>query len=292
MSDTSNTQELQDCRLAKRIAAISAYRPSLLTTTQCFGDVIAQYGVENVARLRNDDGMQTLMLWDMPCIFSHADTRVQLLRPIDLLEGTEAEDVFRRRKYTLAHVLFLILEVSSACAGLGKAYAHDSSIRVCGAKTCCNPYHRAMSPVHMEKTEFTNRLNMHQLAFAARFMASKGDGSVEVPMLVADIHAWHPIFMYIGTLKSSTEETYSPPRSRIYITAHRYLPTFDEDHVVEFECSDASGQVVAHVTVQDFAVTNAYTKFVDIPETVRLNGGTQSILRLVEDKERKNTCAS
>lgn len=277
-------QDAQKQMLDARVSRISSYKPSLCKQTIAYPESVCHYGEESVARLRRHDedvDSSAMVMWDMPCIFSHIPDSAQYFKPSDLLDLTE-HDCKTTRKYTLCHLLYLVAEVSPAFGNISGKCAYDSAIRVCGDRCCCNPFHRAIPTTYTERVDFLSRLNMHAIAFKAHHAKDiKSCIDAETTRRVVSLYLG-PLPGCIQNYLSQHEHSQEYTDKRVYIVSYRCIECPDGNSKLALECSSESGMFESHIELTNVVMQSFQSDRVDIPRSIIANGGVTAILESIE----------
>ena len=281
------TDDMRKAMQDARIAQLPKYAPSFLEDAITFQEAFDFYGIEEVARLRrSSDSISSgaadivMVKWDMPCIFSHAPGGVRRLSPRALCDPTEYDRPTEPRRYSLAQVLCLIAEVSPAFSCLGTRFGHDTALRVCGRRTCCNPYHRVASNVYDARIAFGNRLSLHNAAFEALLrsravvLAPKKKPACDAhdaPFVCTDTAA--PDFvgrMYMGKHPENGE--------RVYVSGATRVSPGDQE-LLELECVSQDGTRIGWVPLSVRVRDGRFRHSIHLAHSISASGGMMDLLR-------------
>ena len=277
------TAETQREMLRARAEALPLYAPSFSETAPLFTDAFASYGIEIVARLprpmREDDAEAAdassvvLVKWDMPCIYSGVLNATCRLKPQSLHDPTEYERPGEARRYTLAQLLCMICEASSAFSQLGSRFTYDSSIRICSNRACCNPYHRVTANVRDARIEFQARLDLHRHSFAMLTLP-RHDVLFAAAPLRKRRAVVRPAFagnLYLGKCPASG--------IRVYLSGvTRAPPEADSNTNFEVECVSEEGTHAGWILLSVCICDARYSGEVSLSRSVSASGGTIALL--------------
>jgi hypothetical protein len=295
-------EHIREQMLKHRVSLLPQYMPSFLEFELLGEDAFNSYGYSCIASLKHDSGKVFEFMWDMPCIFSHIAEGIKTFSPEHVLDITEYDVP---KKYTLTHMLCLIIEVSSSFRQFSQHYRYDNTTRICNNKKCCNPYHRSLPRAQNVKTIFFNRLWMHTVSFETEIKLISAQ-KLNVAIFGKDVQACKsllgekvrlvPSRVFIGRVDHkdlsgedlAVVEDGDPSsalhelRNRIYVdgNARKAKCAIVKDWVLEVECVLGDGSPFTWVKLSVVIENKSYPGYVDISKTIEASGGNLHILKL------------
>ena len=210
-----------------------------------------------------------------------------------MLDIVEYEDIEKPRKYTLAHMLCLIIEVSPLFSEFKTKYSHDSSFRICKNAKCCNPYHRSIPNKNSSKILFLNRFNLFCDSFNNQLLKAEHQQEVEdveLPCKKQKTDSWEhiiPTRLFIGTFYDEKKKLDTLNiKNRIHF-AGSVRTCNTGGGAIEIECVSGANEHVAWVPLRSAVPSTAFPGCIDIIKSIQTVGGNSKLLKMCYDLNNK-----
>ena len=289
-------QQFREQTLHQRTKLLKLYRPSLLAEEEFGSAAFETYGYRCIAPLciNKDESSRVEIIWDMPCIFATKGYETQTLSPQKVMDLVECDNCKGEKKYSLAHMLCLIIEVSPLFSEFKTKYRHDTSFRICNEPRCCNPYHRSIPSANASKIAFLSRFNLFNESFkkqvANMYVKRKFETENCTPkkkMKLATHYDVIPTRLFVGTFYSDTGKLNKfDIENRVHFHGN-VRPCIDSSDEIEIECVNGANKHIAWVPLRSAIKSVAYPGCIDIIKSIQTVGGNSKLLKLCFDIKNK-----
>jgi hypothetical protein len=247
------------------------------------------YGYRCIASLCIDKckDVNIEIIWDMPCVFAAKGHESKILSPLEVMDIVEYDNDTIKRKYTLAHMLCLIIEVAPLFSEFKTKYTHDTAFRICNDPKCCNPYHRSVPNTNLSNITFISRLNLFmesfnkqlKYAYSKRENASDDGKQSKKQKCISGTNVI-PTRLFIGTFYSDKKKIDRlDVENRVHFDGNVRMCTNERDEI-EIECVTGANKHIAWVPLRTAIESVVYPGYIDIIKSIQTVGGNSKLLKM------------
>lgn len=290
-------QQFREETLHQRTKLLKLYKPSLLAEKEFGSAAFEMYGYRCIAPLwvNKNENKKIEIIWDMPCIFATPGCETQTLSPQKVMDLVEYDNFKSERKYSLAHMLCLIIEVSPLFSDFKTKYRHDTSFRICNEPKCCNPYHRSVPSANASKIAFLSRFNLFNESFKKQIIDVYAKREIEAEncpsnkrVKLTPRYNVIPTRLFIGTFYSGEGKIDKfDVENRVHFDGNVKHCTKGGNEI-EIECVNGSNESIAWVPLRSAIKSIAYPGYIDIIKSIQTIGGNSKLLKLCFEMKNKS----